>query len=324
MNLEQELSLFSNFVGMETSHCRISSPGPSILHLQSKSILKSNTTLGFLALVHGNEFIGLPILNSLIQSILSGEVEFNSDIYVALGNIPAALANKRFIDEDLNRCFGKADHQTLESKRARELESLMLNRCDFLIDLHQTISPAENPFFIFQYSNEECLSLIKKWNPGIPTILQHDQIGENTGLSTDEYLRSRKKFGVALELGQLGNSDHFNLGLGICKKALKPTDFSDNLSFLQISGSYKVKNSSYQLDEGWKNLKSFTVGQRLGEHDQGIILAPVSGYMLFPRYRTLNKGEELFHYCTPFSPRVLTSTSIKVNNYLNDFNKECF
>src|SRR5688500_8204536 len=105
MNLELELNLFSNFIGKESEHLQISSPGPSILHIKNKS-LNSNPTLGFLALVHGNEYVGLPIINSLIQSLLSGEVELKSDVYFGLGNVPASFANQRFIDEDLNRSFG--------------------------------------------------------------------------------------------------------------------------------------------------------------------------------------------------------------------------
>jgi succinylglutamate desuccinylase len=264
--------------------------------------------MGFMALVHGNEYLGLPILNSFIKSILNGEVEFTSDIYFALGNIPAALNNCRYVEEDLNRSFGRTSSDTSESKRARELETLMLDHCDFLIDLHQTISPSENPFFIFQYSSERCLSMIKKWNPGIPTVLQQDQIGENTGLSTDEYLRSRQKFGTALELGQLGQADLFDLGLSICKKALSATElvFTKNskqsrFPLLNLTGSYKVKNSSYRLDDGWKNLMFFTAGERLGSCDEGVILAPTSGYMLFPRYRKLKEGEDLFSYCVDFN-----------------------
>jgi succinylglutamate desuccinylase len=301
VNLEQELKLFSDFAGQETECLKISSPGSSILHLQTKSFYKSDETLGFLALVHGNEYLGLPILNSLINSLLLGELELNCDVYIALGNIPAALANQRFIEEDLNRCFGKHESQTQESKRARELESLMLRHCDRLIDIHQTISSAENPFFIFQYSSERCLSEIQKLNPGIPVILQEEQIGENTGLSTDEYVRSLGKFGTALELGQLGSSDHFNLGLGICKRALQSVSSNDlNYPVLRLSGSYKVKNASYRLDPGWKNLKSFTSGERLGSSDEGVLRAPVTGFMLFPRYRTLSEGEDLFYYCTPW------------------------
>jgi len=293
---------------MESPFAQISMVGPSILHLKTKSLEKSSITLGYLALVHGNEFLGLPILNSLIESILNGSMKSDSDIYFGLGNIPAAFANQRFIEEDMNRCFGRTDDITIEAKRARELENSMLNHCDFLVDIHQTIFSSQDPFFIFQYTSERCLAVMEKWNPGIPVILQNDPLGENTGLCADEYMKSLGRFGAALELGQLGTADHFDLGLGICKRALEfanqdlsgATPSSDDFSFplLKLHGSYKVKDSSYKLDEGWKNLSPFKKGQRLGICDAGEVLAPTAGYMLFPRYRLVNEGQELFYYCT--------------------------
>ena len=306
MSLERDLNTFSSFAGLESPSCRISMVGPNILHLTNKSSQKSETTLGFLALVHGNELLGLPILNSLIQSILSGEQKINSDLYFGLGNIPAAFADKRFIEEDLNRCFGKSNTDTQESKRARELENLMLDHCEYLLDIHQTIFSSKDPFFIFQYSSERCLSIIEKWNLGVPVILQEEQLGENTGLCADEYMRSQGGFGAALELGQLGTTEHFHLGMEICKKALAVTniplrEIGDPFNFevLKLKSSYKVKDSSYKLDEGWKNLKPFNEGERLGTCDSGIIRAPTFGYMLFPRYRPVSEGQELFYYCTP-------------------------
>lgn len=308
MNLEDQLRLFSSFSTQQSHYCQVSEVGPYILRLETKSNQKQKITLGFSALVHGNEFLGLPILNSLIQSILNGDIQVNYDIYFGLGNIPAAFANKRFIEEDMNRCFGKIGH-TSEAKRAYELETLMLNHCDFLVDIHQTIFTSEKPFFIFQYSSERCLSIMEKWNTDIPVILQEAQLGENTGLCTDEYVRSRGGFGTALELGQLGTENHFDLGLEICRRVLKNTtsemvtskEILEPLKFevLKLSASaYKVKDSSYKLDEGWKNLSYFEKGQRLGVSDAGEILAPVSGFMLFPRYRSLSAGQELFYYCT--------------------------
>lgn len=321
MNLQQELNTFLEFSGKDSSFCSIAEVGPSILRVESKKTKKSDITLGLLALVHGNEYLGLPILNSLIKSLLVGTVSFDQTLYFGLGNIPAAIAGKRFIDEDLNRCFGKTNSDTQESSRARILETFMLNKCDYLLDIHQTISAASDPFFIFQYTNERCLNVMSKWNPGIPTVLQEDQIGENTGLSTDEYLRFRGKFGAALELGQLGTNEHFVLGLDICKNALAVTD--DQLSqpnhlpmdfpVYRLKESFKAENSSCKLDSGWKNLKPFYQGQKIGESASGSIYAPETGVMLFPRYRPVSAGDSLFHYCIPWTTR---ESVLRKNNFI--------
>ena len=321
MSLEKDLKTFDSFAGIETDFCRITQAGPYILHLQTKAKIKSKSTVGFLALVHGNELLGLPILNSLIQSLVSGEFVTDSDLYFGLGNIPAAFADKRFVEEDLNRCFGKNNFDSIESKRARELESLMLNHCDFLMDIHQTIFSSEKPFFIFEYTSERCLAIMEEWNTNVSVILQQNPLGTNTGLCADEYMKSRGGFGAALELGQLGTSNHFDLGLEICKRVLdtttdellKPQSPKAPLNFevLKLESSFKVTDSSYKLDEGWRNLKGFSKGQKLGTCDAGEVLAPVSGFILFPRYRALSEGQELFYYCTPMFDNIKIKESIE-------------
>lgn len=308
MDLQLGLDTFSKFADQESEYCRISLVGPSILHLQTKSKINSGVTIGYMAMVHGNEMLGLPILNTFIQSLLDGEITSPSDLYFALGNIPAAFADKRFIEEDMNRCFGKSDVSTAEARRAREIESLMLCHCDFLLDIHQTVFSSKDPFFIFQYTNERCLAVMEKWNPGIPVILQKDQLGDNTGLCADEYMRSLGKFGTALELGQLGTSGHYLLGLGICQRVLEvtTTDLMQPKAFPQatpfsimiLQGAFKAENSSSKLDDGWHNLSFFKKGQRLGFSEHGVVEAPVDGYMLFPRYRPVGEGEALYYYCT--------------------------
>lgn len=319
MTLLDELESFKKFKNFNNPFCKIEEVAPYILKFTPKTT-ETKTTLGLLGLVHGNELIGLPILNTLAESLTNGTLELNTELYLGLGNIPAALKSKRFIEEDLNRCFGKTNCDTIESKRARELETHMLDHCDFLIDIHQTVFSSENPFFIFQYSDQQCLSIIDKWNPitewnkGIPVVLQENQIGTNTGLSTDEYLRKNGKFGAALELGQLNTDGHLGLGLNICINALDITteqlqeslpikkDFK--FPIMWLNGTYQAKDSSSHLDEGWKNLKPFTVGQRLGQNESGEITAPANGYMLFPRYRKVNEGEDLFFYCTPYENEI--------------------
>lgn len=309
MVLNQEISRFLSFSGFQNEAVSIETVGSHILKLTPKH-LKSSMTLGFLALVHGNETIGLPILNNLLQSLVTGEIQIDYQVYFGLGNITAAHKDVRFVEEDLNRCFGLLNSNTLESARAREVETLMLNHCDYIIDLHQTQRAALKPFFIFQYSSPRCLTILEKMNPGIPTVLQTDPIGENTGLSTDEYIRARGGFGTALELGEKGDFQHQALGLEICKNAmivLEPLHLTSHhlqnealkLPLFQLSGKMKALGSSDQLDLSWKNFGEFKAGQEMGTRGSGVIQAPEDGFLLFPRFSNVKAGDALFHYCTP-------------------------
>ena len=311
MDLEGQLRTFSNVSTQRSENFEVSEVAPYVLKFTNKTSAnsKKQPTLGFTALVHGNEYLGLPILNSIMESLLSGKTKVDYDVYFGLGNIPAAFAQKRFMEEDLIRCFGKQGFASQEATRARQLESAMLNHCDLLLDIHQTVFTSEKPFFIFQYTSQRCLSIMEKWNTDVPVIIQEAQLGENTGLCADEYVRSRGGFGAALELGQLGTFNHFELGCEIGSRVLRNSNLEilgsnralEPLKFelLKLSPStFKVEDSSFKLDDGWRNLSYFEKGQRLGTYQHGDILAPVSGYMLFPRYRPLKAGEDLFYYCT--------------------------
>lgn len=310
MNLAQEIRKFEAFSQKATDTFIIETVAPYVLKF-TPTLLRKKMPLAFLALVHGNETVGLPILNELLQSLVSKTIEVDFEIYFALGNVEAALKNVRFLDEDLNRCFGSTKTQSIESARARELEASVLNHCDYVIDLHQTQNASRKPFFIFQYSSSRCLAILEKINPGIATILQTDPIGENTELSTDEYLRLRGGFGVALELGEKGDLQYTNLGLDVCKRALTellplsklPSHPQKPLSFslYQLAGKLKAMDSSDRLDGTLRNFEEIKKGMQLGISQSLPIQAPESGFLLFPRFENIQKGANLFHYCVPVS-----------------------
>ena len=88
--------------------------------------------LTILAVIHGNEVAGLPIVTKLLNQILSGAIRLQAPIGIALGNSEAALVGRRFIDQDLNRSFGAPVNHSREAQRARELEDL-LARSQFLL-----------------------------------------------------------------------------------------------------------------------------------------------------------------------------------------------
>lgn len=320
-DLQAELEIFEKHLRRPWKNYEVQSMGPSMFRLKPRSLSKQKlTTLGFMALVHGNEVLGLPVLNALIQSLEKGEIESQVEIYFALGNVPAALADKRFLEEDLNRSFGLNSFESREALRARELEKGMLDHCDYLIDLHQTGEAAKNAFFIFQYTSPRCLAFLSKINSSIPTIVQLDPIGDNTGLASDEYVRNRGGFGTTLELGMAGVSEaYFQLGLSTCEKVIATLneknhfsqndfDFSKKLSFplYQLSYRFKITEEGTELHPGWENLQNLRKGEAVGQSGSQTIYSPVSGFMVFPRYSSVGKvGQNLFYVCTKVDPKDL-------------------
>ena len=85
---------------------------------------------------HGNEYTGV-----WLEKALRDKSE------TIVGNPAAVEANRRFLDEDLNRCFLRskldAPPKTVEARRAREVDAALGpkgsdNAADLVIDLHTT------------------------------------------------------------------------------------------------------------------------------------------------------------------------------------------
>ena len=85
---------------------------------------------------HGNEYTGV-----WLEKALRDKSE------TIVGNPAAVEANRRFLDEDLNRCFLRskldAPPETREAQRAREVDAALGpkgsdNAADLVIDLHTT------------------------------------------------------------------------------------------------------------------------------------------------------------------------------------------
>lgn len=113
---------------------------------------------------HGNEYTGVWCIKVLaLQGAKLKEKYPMLDISTILANQDAFMANKRFIDTDLNREFSHEklcqlpdDDQSLEGVRARELDLILGSKCDreapdeydVAIDLHSTTSNMGTPLII--------------------------------------------------------------------------------------------------------------------------------------------------------------------------------
>lgn len=84
---------------------------------------------------HGNELLGTKLYQRLIikRSPLLEHIDF------IVGNPRAFAANKRYIDCDMNRSYGK-DGQQHEEVRAREIEQyIKATKPDLILDMHTTV-----------------------------------------------------------------------------------------------------------------------------------------------------------------------------------------
>jgi succinylglutamate desuccinylase len=112
---------------------------------------------------HGNEYTGVWVVKSLDRQIRKDPTKYSSafiNVSTIVGNPAAVMANRRFIDEDLNRQFSHSKlkeeesassstvaasaAKSLEAKRAQELDQILGPKfsdnpnADVIIDLHTT------------------------------------------------------------------------------------------------------------------------------------------------------------------------------------------
>ncbi|MGZ3726322.1 MAG: hypothetical protein ACXWQQ_11000 [Pseudobdellovibrio sp.] len=312
--LDHEVAKFRSYGRIDSSSGQMQTVGPDVLKFIPKNRSAKSLKLGLTALIHGNEILGLPIMNTLIQALLDGFIGVDYEIYFGLGNLPAAYENKRFLQKDLNRCFGQKETETVEGRRARELEKYLLNEVDYLVDLHQTVQPVPSPFFIFQYASKNCFTHLALMNEKYPAVVQFEAIGDNEGLSADEYLRGLGRFGATFELGKIGfDDDKFHAGATACwlfmekltqqksfdqiaERPIQQTEFP----MFQMGDRFLATDDESCLLPSLQNFTEIEKGQVLGVSRSGPILAPSSGAVLFPKLdQKVKKGQSLFFVCRP-------------------------
>ena len=315
--IEREIQIFDDYTNLSGSaYCSIKKVAPFIMRIRPREVRQKTKTLGIIAITHGNEVLGLPIVNRLIGEILAGKIMPATKILFAAGNVPSARAGKRFIDRDLNRSFALNSNENAETVRAREIETHFFDRCDYVLDLHQTIQPSHSPFFFFYYFSQRQFDFLNAVNPGLPVIVTlNDALHGQNGQTTNEYLKNQGKVCLTVELGEKGFfADKFDLGLTIAKKMIATVQNAEQTiepmanpeRLLKIEVGYRVQHSGTRLDEGWRNLQEVVKGQRLGHSDGGPIHSPISGYILFPKYAPDPAiGQELFCICKQIEPREL-------------------
>jgi len=121
---------------------------------------------------HGNEYTGVFCVKALEQQLAKKNDNYPFQISTLIGNPEAYKANKRFVDEDLNRQFSGAAMVaakaalpatlSVEQRRAREIDDLLGPKfggdgngdkhptMDFIIDLHTTTANMHTSLIVGQ------------------------------------------------------------------------------------------------------------------------------------------------------------------------------
>lgn len=275
-------------------------PGP-ISDCVTLTLGSQKTHIVFGALIHGNEVGSLPAVLKTLQRLLTGQIPYKGKVSFFLGNKPAALAGKRFIDQDLNRLFGTFTHEPAnpERQRAKQLMSLLAT-ADLFVDFHQTNQYTPHPFYIF---GSHDLSNLWAQVLGVAPVLITRKAGlsfSTSGLCSDEWMRQQGKAGLTLELSEQGfRPEAAHTACVVMQRALQAVektasgtcDLNDlakkntALRILEIMHREPYSHALKKLTPGLHNFERVYAGQVLGEDGPGKpLLCPKDGYILFPKY----------------------------------------
>lgn len=233
-----------------------------------------------LAGIHGNEIPGILAVENILKQndffVKNGEVCF------IIVNKKAINANKRYIEEDLNRCFfenQKSD--SYESLIARELKKI-LNNYDICLDLHSTREESI-PFIVCE---KNAYQLIKNF----PIKIVCSGFDEHQPGATDTYMNQNGKIGICVESGYMKDKNSVFLVRDIIFTFLNNVNMIDYISqnkekvFYKVTKMYRNK-SDFTLTRKFENFEWLTEGEIIGYDGKQEIFTKKKCFIVFAQNR---------------------------------------
>lgn len=263
------------------------------------------TQLMIFALTHGDEIVGLPIINKVLKSLLESK-KYN--FAVMLNNLEAYWQQTRCVDFDLNRSFSDTlsniRTQTSEYKRALQIKSAIEKiRPRYILDLHQTIEDSVCAFAVTP-EQKDLIQMAQFISEDTP-ILSFKSTGfSKIGMTLIEFANSINIPAIVFEIGKKGfNSD---LTKDFSQKLIK---FIDNISLNRGFLSDKpidyyliVEEIPYSdqqsLIDGFKSFENLGLNQQItlnkaNKPTEIFVNKHIDAVMIFPRYSQAKPNEEL-------------------------------
>lgn len=254
---------------------------------------KSGPTVSIFEAVHGNETYTFAILKAIMAIAKQQGVKFGK-VITGIGSPGAFINNSRFLDVDLNRCFGEEmpwpkglSGVPYEHGRTQILKPI-LARTDFLADMHATIKPAP-PFLVAANLQHPHAKYLPSF--GIKTVLTGDGL---LPVCTDTFVDSQGGFGVTVENGWLENMD-IDAAVNSVLKALKhmevfDIDLPDNgvSAELDLLDAYKslFADDGFEFTQEWGNFERIKAGTVFAVSKNGPYVMEEDSLILFPKPQT--------------------------------------
>ncbi len=253
------------------------------------------------SLIHGNEIGGWFTQVNLCELLKKQNFLENFELTIAVANAPAAEKNVRFINRDLNRCFGFNDEAEEEIQLAKRLKSLAQS-ADLIFDLHQTVQPCLSAFLIFPCKQ---LPLALKLKTDLPMVTYRSKFSDD-GLTFDTWAASQNKKALTIEMGQMGHHpDQVELAsqtfLSLLRTFDQPQPVKLEHKIFEMGLSVHQKGG-WELIPDIHNFSPINKDQIIARKGSEHVVSEFSGFALFPKYGELSKkSKELVQIIRPTS-----------------------
>ncbi len=271
---------------------KVKEVAPDIYGLFPETTNPYASSVALTAITHGDEIIGLPLFQLLLEEYLEGSFTPDAPLYLIIANRDAYRKKQRYVETDLNRAYGENSKKCLEHKRASIIKPI-IDRCDYSIDIHQCIEETLHPFFLLPYSAAN-YSWVKNVVPEIPTVIRKN-VTTATTLSSYAFLQGKKA--VTFEVGSHGvDEKQLNLGMSTIKRFLahawkQETVFDNNIVTNQSSLTYEIKyfqgyqSGQVRFEKKFSNFERVNKGQIIAYVDDIPTPSPISGkILLYPSH----------------------------------------
>ncbi len=238
--------------------------------------------------VHGNERVGLSVIQMLLSEMAAGNV-LAGTLKVALGNLDAIEKNVRFIQKDLNRCFGTPKGSTSEEIRAQALKCVIAGS-DAFIDIHSTIKPSD-PFIGGLTLDHPLMKQILP-NLGIQNLMTGVGWGSPTSepIYADTFAQSMGALGLTVEAGGIDNPDtlliierirHALQTLGV----LKGTPTGKLIHEFDYSNAYEniVAQPGFSFEKDFQNFEFLSAGTTYATYPDKALAVDRDSQIVFPK-----------------------------------------
>lgn len=198
---------------------------------------------------HGNEPVGLEVINALKNKRPEACIHKYETFQ---GNPKAFEMEKRFVDCDLNRAFGKNGiRKGYEKQRAEQLEAQIKGHFDLCLDIHTTTTNMGMTLILnntHELTQRACAYLKSQFTD--IKLIEEDILDEECN-----HLNRLSPAGITIEVGPVANNvirGDFVSKIYEMIKSLLAWDFSPEGICLEEVEYYKVFKTLYYPEEsGW-------------------------------------------------------------------------